>query len=131
MGARDGTRSIGAAPANSTSRESLEKHSNPRTWSWSVVGVAAGSGDGHQVDSSTQPQRPVCLLRGTPADRTGQANQNAYIDSFNGRFHDECLNEHRFTSLAHARAVTAAWRREQRGAAEERPRRAGAAYPDG
>jgi putative transposase len=27
-------------------------------------------------------------------------NQNAYIESFNGRLREECLNEHRFTSLA-------------------------------
>ncbi|WP_152618147.1 integrase core domain-containing protein, partial [Burkholderia pseudomallei] len=32
------------------------------------------------------------------------------IESFNGKFRDECLNEHWFTTLAHARAVIAAWR---------------------
>ncbi|SUS08517.1 transposase [uncultured Defluviicoccus sp.] len=35
----------------------------------------------------------------------GKPNQNAYVESFNGRFRDECLNEHWFTSLLHARAV--------------------------
>jgi transposase InsO family protein len=35
----------------------------------------------------------------------GKPNQNAYVESFNGRFRDECLNEHWFMSLAHARAV--------------------------
>ena len=30
----------------------------------------------------------------------GKPNQNAYIESFNGRFRDECLNEHWFTTLA-------------------------------
>ena len=30
--------------------------------------------------------------------------QNAFIELFNGRFRDECLNEQRFTSLAHAQA---------------------------
>lgn len=39
-------------------------------------------------------------------------NQNAYIESFNGRFRDECLNEHWFTSLQHARVVVESWRRE-------------------
>jgi len=34
----------------------------------------------------------------------GKPNQNAYIESFNGRFRDECLNEHWFPSLLHARA---------------------------
>ncbi len=36
--------------------------------------------------------------------------QNAYIESFNGRLRDECLNEHWFQSLAHARSVVEEWR---------------------
>ena len=50
----------------------------------------------------------------------GKPNQNAYVESFNGRFRDECLNEHWFTSLAHAQAVIEAWRREYN---EERPKK--------
>jgi len=50
----------------------------------------------------------------------GKPNQNAYVESFNGRFRDECLNEHWFMSLAHARAVIEDWRREYN---EERPKR--------
>ena len=50
----------------------------------------------------------------------GKPNQNAYIESFNGRFRDECLNEHWFTSLAHARVIVEAWRREYN---EERPKK--------
>ncbi len=50
----------------------------------------------------------------------GKPNQNAYIESFNGRFRDECLNEHWFTSLPHARVVIAAWHREYN---EERPKK--------
>ncbi len=42
----------------------------------------------------------------------GKPMQNAYIESFNGKFRDECLNEHWFTSLAEARAIVAAWRRD-------------------
>ncbi|KAB7780348.1 IS3 family transposase [Xanthomonas sp. LMG 12460] len=42
----------------------------------------------------------------------GKPNQNAYIESFNGRLRDECLNEHWFTSLLHARTVIETWRRE-------------------
>jgi putative transposase len=38
--------------------------------------------------------------------------QNGFIESFNGRLRDECLNETLFTSLAHARFVLAAWRRD-------------------
>jgi transposase InsO family protein len=50
----------------------------------------------------------------------GKPNQNAYVESLNGRFRDECLNEHWFVSLAHARAVIEDWRREYN---EERPKR--------
>ncbi len=50
----------------------------------------------------------------------GKPNQNAYIESFNGRLRDECLNEHWFVSLAHARVVIEAWRREFN---EERPKK--------
>ncbi len=48
----------------------------------------------------------------------GKPTQNACIESFNGKFRDECLNEHWLTSLAHARAVIAAWRVDYN---EERP----------
>jgi putative transposase len=50
----------------------------------------------------------------------GKPTQNAYVESFNGRFRDECLNEHWFTSLAHAQAVIETWRREYN---EERPKK--------
>ena len=51
----------------------------------------------------------------------GKPNQNAYVESFNGRFRDECLNEHWFTNLLHARTVIETWRREYN---EERPKKA-------
>lgn len=44
--------------------------------------------------------------------RPGKPNENAYIESWNGKFRDECLNDHWFTSLKHARQVIAAWREE-------------------
>ena len=50
----------------------------------------------------------------------GKPNQNAYVESLNGRFRDECLNEHWFTSLAHARTVIETWRREYN---DERPKK--------
>jgi putative transposase len=40
----------------------------------------------------------------------GKPNQNAYVESFNGRLRDECLNEHWFLSLAHARQTIETWR---------------------
>lgn len=44
--------------------------------------------------------------------QAGKPTQNAFIESFNGRFRDECLNDHWFTSLAEARILIAAWRRD-------------------
>lgn len=51
----------------------------------------------------------------------GKPNQNAYIESFNGRLRDECLNEYWFLNLLHARTVIETWRREYN---EERPKKA-------
>lgn len=42
----------------------------------------------------------------------GKPTQNAYVESFNGKFRDECLNEHWFLSMRHAREVIAMWRQE-------------------
>lgn len=42
----------------------------------------------------------------------GKPMQNGYIESFNGKFRDECLNEHWFETLQQARAVIAAWRQD-------------------
>ncbi len=44
--------------------------------------------------------------------RPGKPVENAYIESFNGRFRDECLNEHWFLTLAHAQGVIERWRIE-------------------
>jgi putative transposase len=40
----------------------------------------------------------------------GRPVQNAYIESFNGRLRDECLNEHWFMSLSGARTIVEDWR---------------------
>lgn len=40
----------------------------------------------------------------------GKPTQNGFIESFNGRFRDECLNEHLFSSLPDARRIIEAWR---------------------
>ncbi len=50
--------------------------------------------------------------------QAGKPTQNAYIESFNGKFRDECLNEHWFTSLPHARSLIATWRKDYN---EQRP----------
>jgi putative transposase len=40
----------------------------------------------------------------------GKPVQNAFVESFNGRFRDECLNEHVFRGLPIARRIIEAWR---------------------
>jgi putative transposase len=40
----------------------------------------------------------------------GKPVQNAFIESFNSRLRDECLNEHVFLSLTEARQIIEAWR---------------------
>jgi putative transposase len=42
--------------------------------------------------------------------RPGKPVENAYIESFNGRFRDECLNENWFLTLEHARGIIEKWR---------------------
>ncbi|MDI4635965.1 IS3 family transposase [Pelomonas sp. V22] len=42
----------------------------------------------------------------------GRPMQNGYIESFNGKFRDECLNEHWFQTLPQARSEIAIWRQD-------------------
>ena len=42
----------------------------------------------------------------------GKPAQNAFVESFNGRFRDECLNEEVFVSLDEARTVIEHWRQD-------------------
>lgn len=44
--------------------------------------------------------------------RPGKPIENAFIESFNGRFRDECLNQHWFLSMKHARALISAWKED-------------------
>jgi transposase InsO family protein len=42
----------------------------------------------------------------------GKPMQNGFVESFNGSFRDECLNETLFSSLAQARAAIATWKED-------------------
>lgn len=58
----------------------------------------------------------------------GKPTQNAFIESFNGRFRMNCLDQNWFGDLEHARSVIEAWRIEYN---TERPNRAiGRKTPD-
>ncbi len=51
-------------------------------------------------------QRGVKLFFITP----GKPVENCYMESFNGKFRDECLNEHWFLSIPQARDIIESWR---------------------
>ena len=42
----------------------------------------------------------------------GKPMQNGFVESFNGRFRDECLNETLFSNLAQARATIGSWKED-------------------
>ncbi|GLK85468.1 IS3 family transposase [Ancylobacter defluvii] len=42
----------------------------------------------------------------------GKPMQNGFVESFNGRFRDECLNETLFSHLPQARAAIASWKED-------------------
>ena len=60
----------------------------------------------------------VAILRWVPGRvawhyiEPGKPVQNAFIESFNSRLRDECLNEHAFLSMAEAREIIASWRHD-------------------
>ena len=51
-------------------------------------------------------------------NRPGKPTDNPFIESFNGKFRDECLNENWFLGVEDARKIIEKWRREYN---EERP----------
>jgi putative transposase len=53
--------------------------------------------------------------------RLGKPTDNAYVESFNGHFRAECLDQHWFASLEEARQTVETWRIESN---QERPHRA-------
>lgn len=42
----------------------------------------------------------------------GKPNQNAWIESFNGKFRDECLNLHAFSDIKEAEEIVTDWKKE-------------------
>lgn len=42
----------------------------------------------------------------------GKPMQNAFVESFNGRFRDECLNDTLFSTLTEARSAITSWKED-------------------
>jgi len=45
----------------------------------------------------------------------GKSTKNAFVESFNGKFRDNCLNQHWFRSLDEAREMIESWRKDYNG----------------
>ena len=68
----------------------------------------------HGTEFTSRALEDWAHQRGVQLDfiRPGKPQENAFIESFNGRLRDECLNVHQFLSLADARQKIETWRRD-------------------
>lgn len=66
----------------------------------------------HGTEFTSKALDEWCYLRGVKLDfiRPGKPTENGYIESFNGRLRDECLNVHEFATIEEVRKVLDAWR---------------------
>ena len=66
----------------------------------------------HGTEFQSRALEDCAYRRGVQLDfiRPGRPVENAFIESFNGRLRDGCLNVHQFASLAEAQAIIEAWR---------------------
>jgi putative transposase len=66
----------------------------------------------HGTEFMSRALEDWAYQRGVQLDfiRPGKPVENAFIESFNGRLRDECLNVHQFTSIADAKQKIEAWR---------------------
>lgn len=71
-----------------------------------------------RVDQGTEFTSKALMVcaqkRGITLDfsRPGKPTDNAFIESFNGKFRNECLNQHWFMNIAEARQMIEEWRKE-------------------
>jgi putative transposase len=66
----------------------------------------------HGTEFMSRALEDWAYRRGVQLDfiRPGKPVENAFIESFNGRLRDECLNVHQFASIEDARTKIEAWR---------------------
>lgn len=66
----------------------------------------------HGTEFQSRALEDWAYRRGVQLDfiRPGKPVENAFIESFNGRLRDECLNVHQFSSMAEAQRLIEAWR---------------------
>lgn len=68
----------------------------------------------HGTEFTSKALEEWAWRRGVKLDfiRPGKPNENAHIESFNGRLRDECLNVNQFVSMEDAREKIEAWRQD-------------------
>ena len=75
--------------------------------------------------SPAEAPMSFCFGQASTAPRfglpSGKPTDNAFVESFNGTFRDECLNVYWFETLAETKQLIEAWRQEYNGS---RPHRA-------
>ena len=66
----------------------------------------------HGTEFTSRALEDWAYQRGVQLDfiRPCKPIENAFVESFNGRLRDECLNVHQFTSIEGAKAKIEAWR---------------------
>jgi putative transposase len=80
----------------------------------SELGVPVSITVDHGTEFMSKALEEWAWQRGIKLDfiRPGKPNENAHIESFNGRLRDECLNVNQFTSMDDARRKIEAWRQD-------------------
>jgi putative transposase len=80
----------------------------------SELGVPVSITVDHGTEFMSKALEEWAWQRGIKLDfiRPGKPNENAHIESFNGRLRDECLNVNQFTSMDNARRKIEAWRQD-------------------
>ena len=68
----------------------------------------------HGTEFTSKVLDEWCYLRGVKLDfiRPGKPTENGFIESFNGRLRDECLNVNEFATLDQVRQVLEAWQHD-------------------
>jgi putative transposase len=66
----------------------------------------------HGTEFQSRALEDWAYRRGVRLDfiRPGKSAENAFIESFNGRLRDECLNVHQFRPHCQAQAIIETWR---------------------
>jgi putative transposase len=68
----------------------------------------------HGTEFTSKVLDEWCYLRGVKLDfiRPGKPTEDGFIESFNGRLRDECLNVNEFATLDQVRQVLEAWQHD-------------------